>query len=87
MFLGDNQAGLCLLNESCLTQQSMRSETIDCRLRHWVDAKRIAFQFFPTNESRADCLTKALPKPSLLNYLAGMVMGYATVNGETTSIS
>ena len=53
----------------------------------WVEAKRIVFDFVPTTENWADCITKALPKPVLLKCLPGMGMGHATVNGETQSIS
>jgi hypothetical protein len=87
LILGDNQAALCLLKERRLTQQSMHIETIDCRLRQWVEAKRIAFEFVPTNENWADCLTKALPKPALLKCLAGMGMSHSTVNGEIKSVA
>ena len=44
LVLGDNQAALCLLKERRLTQHVMHIETIDCRLRQWVEATRIAFE-------------------------------------------
>ena len=64
----------------------MHIEPIDCRLRQWVEATRIVFEFVTTNENWADCLTNALPKQELLKRLAGMGMGHASVNGETLSL-
>jgi transposase InsO family protein len=74
LIYGDNQAALCLLKERRLTQQSQHIETIDCRLRQWVEASRISFEFVPTRENWADCLTKALPRPALQLCMAGMGM-------------
>ena len=74
---GDNQAALCLLKERRLTQQLIHLETIDLRLRQWVQAKRMAFDFVSTNENWADCLTKALPKLPLLKCLAGIGMSHS----------
>ena len=86
LVLGDNQAALCVLKVHRLTQHLMHIDTIECRLRQWVEAKCIASEFVPTNENRADCLTNALPKQELLKRLAGMGMCHATVNGETKSL-
>ena len=47
LVLGEDQAALCLLKERRLTQHFMHIETIDCRLRQWVEAKRIVFEFVP----------------------------------------
>ena len=74
LIYGDNQAALCLLKERRLTQQSQHIETIDCRLRQWVEASRISFEFVPTRDNWADCLTKALPRPALQLCMAGMGM-------------
>ncbi len=70
--MGDNQAALKLLSNPISSERSKHIDVQHHFARERVSMGQVRFQYIPTSQMVADCLTKQVPVGKLITCQEGM---------------